>query len=90
MAVAEVTRTGAGRRCVYPQGHAAGPRRSLSAILDPVEVCGVPAAELWGQISGVGSAISLGRGAGATPRLCQLTISVVSSNREDRMEEIWD
>ena len=25
---------------------------ALSAILDPVEVCGVPAAELWGQISG--------------------------------------
>ena len=53
-------------------------------------MCGVPAAELWGQISGVGSAISLGRGTGVTPRHYQLKISVISSNREDRMEEIWD
>lgn len=48
---------GAGRRGVYPRGHAAGPSVSFSAILDPVEVCVVSAAELWGQISGVGSAI---------------------------------
>lgn len=50
---------GGGRRGVYPRGHAAGPSVSFSAILDAVEVCGVSAAELWGQISGVGSAICL-------------------------------
>ncbi|XP_032336989.1 60S ribosomal protein L35a isoform X1 [Camelus ferus] len=39
---------GAGRGAVYPQGRAAGPRLSLSAILETVEVSGAPAAELWG------------------------------------------
>lgn len=52
---------GRGGEALIPGGHAAGPRLSLFAILEPLEVRGAPGAEFWGQIIGVGSAIYLGQ-----------------------------